>query len=115
MQTCCAMAARLQNAVATCTAAYFRERMSEERDVASWEVVIVISRGVSMPLVRGTERTSSVEGDGGEDRSHAFGIRDLRSACLRAAIAFHGGSEAIVRLLMVGRCEKWFNRILRCC
>ena len=49
-----------------------------------------------MPHVRGIERTSSVLGEGRDERSHSLGMRDWRSACLRAAIAFQGASVVMV-------------------
>jgi hypothetical protein len=79
---------------------YFRSRIEEERDVASWVSVMDKSRGERRPLDRGMERTSRVLGGGREERSQGLGMRDWRSDCLRAAIAFQGGSVAIVRDLM---------------
>lgn len=67
--------------------------------MASCSEVMVISRGVRIPLERGIERTERVVGGGGEVSSHALGMRECRSDCLRAAIAFQGASsEAIVRV-----------------
>lgn len=59
----------------------------------------MISRSFKLriPQVRGTERTSRVEEEGRLGRSHSFGIRDCRSACLRWAIACHVGVD-IVRI-----------------
>jgi hypothetical protein len=58
------------------------------------------SEGVKIPLVRGIDRTLRVVGGGGEESSHADGIRDWRSCCLRWAIARQGagGGGVMVEL-----------------
>jgi len=96
LHTCCAMAARLQKAIVTCSAVTLRDLIASAIAVASYFSVMDSSAGVRIPLVRGIDRTSRTSGGGGEERSHALGIRDCLSACLRRAIATQGASEAIL-------------------
>ena len=90
------MAARLQNAIVTSSAVSLCDRIASAREVASKFSVMESSWEVRIPLIRGMERTSRVEGEGGLERSHADGIRDWRSARLCCAMAFQGASEDIM-------------------
>lgn len=103
LQTCWAIAARLQNAMATCSAVRLPARIACAREVASWVSVISSSLELRIPEVRGMERTSRVLGEGGEERRHSLGIRDSRSACLRRAMGFQRGSADIDEYEGLGR------------
>lgn len=101
--SCCAIAARLQKAVATSKADSFLHARAESRVLTEYDSVILISAEDRISHARGMYKTfwGPYSRRGGSFGSnpleirHCLGICDSRYSCLRLAMDFQGASTVV--------------------